>query len=354
MCQTISDIRIPRIFMKVLLCAVLLSAGCATGPEPTRVESSGLPKPGAKVAAATIGNKSGAVFEYDVENLLRNAIEEALKKENLSVDTPIKKPDFALSLFITEYRPGDAFKRWLLPGYGGTVLAVDGELRDAKDHALIATIKHEQGVYAGGVFTIGAWEYIFDTVAADIARDLKVKIEEGGAFVVRLTSRLDIVSDQKLEALPHTVCVSSFKDSRPEPGRIGMRTAAFNVPMGNVYFYRVVPDFLRESLETELTLIGYRSVDRGGDINVSGEVVRFWIETHTTPLYWDIVGDVQIKLTIASEQLKMEPTERVFSCSKTTRTYTWPSEKLSSEVMNACMNDLMHQVKTDSVWKRLR
>ncbi|MBK5099574.1 MAG: DUF4410 domain-containing protein [Desulfobacteraceae bacterium] len=354
MCQTISNIRLPRISTRVLICAVMLFAGCATGPETSKIQSGGLPKPGAKIVLATIGNKSGEAFEYDVENLLRNAIETALKKENLSVDTAIQRPDFTLSLFITEYRPGNAFKRWLLPGYGGTVLAVDGELRDTKDHGVIATITHKQGVYAGGAYSIGAWEYIFNTVAADIARDLRVKIEEGGAFVVRLPPRSDIVPDQKPEPSPHKVRIGSFEDRRPEAGRIGMRTAAFNVSMGNVYFYRVVPDFLRESLETELALMGYRSVDTGGDINVSGEVVKFWIETKTTPLYWDIVGDVQIKLTIASDRLKMQPTERVFSCSKKTRTYAWPTEKLFSEVMDACMNDVMQQIKTNNVWERLR
>jgi uncharacterized lipoprotein YajG len=354
MSQTISDMRMPRLSIAGLLGVVLLLAGCATGPETTKIQSGGLPQPGAKIALATVGNKSGAAFEYDVENLLRNSIAEALKEENLFVDKSIKDPDFTLSLFVTEYRPGNAFKRWLLPGYGGTVLAVDGELRDAKDNGLIATITHKRGVYAGGAFSIGAWEHIFNTVAADIARDLKMKIEEGGAFVVRLTPRLDIVQEQKPEPSPHTVCITSFKDSRPELGRIGKRTAAFKVSMGNVYFYRGVPDFLQESLETQLALMGYRSVDTDGDINVRGEVVKFWVETHTTPLYWDIVGDIQIKLTIASDVLKMEPTERMFSSSKTTRTYVWPSEKLLSEAMDECMNDVMQQIKTDSTWKRLQ
>jgi uncharacterized lipoprotein YajG len=353
MSQTISDMRMPRLSIAVLLGVVLFLAGCATSPETAKIQSGRLPQPGAKIALASIGNKSGAKFECNVENLLRNSIVQALKEENLFVDKSIKGPDFTLSLFLTEYRPGNAFKRWLLPGYGGTVLAVDGELRDAKDNGLIATVTHKRGVYAGGAFSIGAWEYIFNTVAADIARDLRVKIDEGGAFVVRLTPRLDIVPDQKPEPSPYTVCITSFKDSRPEPGRIGMRTAAFKVSMGNVYFYRVVHDFLQESLETQIALMGYRTVDTGGDINVSGEVVKFWVETHTTPLYWDIVGDIQIKVTIASALLKMEPTVRVFSSSKTTRTYVWPSEKLLSEVMDECMNDLMQQIKTDTTWKRL-
>jgi uncharacterized lipoprotein YajG len=354
MCQIIPNVFLTRIFMKVLMCAVLVFIGCATGPETSKIQSSGLPKPGAKIVLSSIENKSGETFEYDVENLLRNAIEAALKKENLSADTAIQTPDFALSLFITEYRPGNAFKRWLIPFYGATVLAVEGDLRNTKDNGVIATITHKQGVYAGGAYSIGAWQYIFNTVAADIARDLRIKIEEGGAFVVRLPPRSDVVPDQKPKTSTYTVHIGSFKDSRAELGRIGIRTAAFNVSMGNVYFYRVVPDFLRESLETEMAFLGYRSVDTGGDIDISGELIKFWIETKTTPLYWDILGDIQIKLTIASSRLKMQPTDCVFSCNKTARTYVWPSEELFSEVMNDCMNDVMQQIKTNNVWEQLR
>ena len=234
------------------------------------------------------------------------------------------------------------------------MLAVDGELRDTKDQRAVAEIAHKQGVYFGGAYTIGAWKGVFDTVATDIARELRIKIEEGGAFVVRMPPRLDIVPDQKPEALNHTVRIGSFVDSRPEPGRIGMRKAAFNVSMGNVYFYRVVPSFIRESLETQLALMGYRSADTNADIIVDGEVVTFWIETKTTPLYWDIVGEAQIKLTIGSERLKLPPAEKVFSCSKTTRTYAWPTETLFGETMETCMNDMMQQIKTSSTWEQLR
>ena len=80
MCQTRSHIRLYHIFARVLMGAVLLFAGCATGPEAVKIQSGGLPRPGAKIELAAIGNKSGESFEYDVESMLRNAIEAALKK----------------------------------------------------------------------------------------------------------------------------------------------------------------------------------------------------------------------------------------------------------------------------------
>ncbi len=351
MCQTISRTSKPRICTIIMLFVLMILIGCATGPETAKIQSGILPKPGAKIAVTTVGNKSGEAFEYDLEPMLKNAIITALIRENILSDMNQKKSDFTLSLYVTEYRPGNAFKRWLLPGYGSTVLAVEGELRNANDNQVIGTISHKQGIHAGGAYTIGAWSSIFNIVATDIAKDLKVKIEEGGAFVVRLPPRSDVVPDQKQKPLPYTVFIGAFSDSRPEKGRIGKRTAAFDVSMGNIYFYRTVPAFLRESIETELALMGYRIVNTNGDINVKGEIVNFWIETDTTPLYWDIMGNVQIKLTIASDRLTGGTTDKVYSCNKTTRTYVWPSEELSSEVMDKCINELMKQINTDSVWE---
>jgi len=304
----------------------------------------------------SISNKSGAVFEYNIEDIFKDSIDAALKKEKLIADTIKKEPDLILSLNITEYRPGNAFKRWLLPGYGATVLSVDGELKDAKDRSVVATISHRQGVYAGGAYSIGAWKYIFSTVATDIAKDLKVKIEEGGvseeggAFVIKLPPHADVITASDHNPLPYTVFIDSFSDNRPQKNKIGIRTA-LKVPMGDVYFYHSVPVFLRESFATELLQKGFRIVNTGGDIRIRGEVEKFWIETPATLTYWDIVGNIQLKLTFASERLNEGSIEKVYLCNQTARTYIWPSEKLCSQVIENCINDLMNQIKSDKVWE---
>ena len=92
--------RMFRIYTGLLLCAALVLAGCATTPETAKIQGSGLPKPGAKIALATVGNKSDVLFEYDVEDLLRDSVQTALSKENLSADIAKKEPDFTLSLFL--------------------------------------------------------------------------------------------------------------------------------------------------------------------------------------------------------------------------------------------------------------
>jgi len=76
---------------------------------------------------------------------------------------------------IIEYRMGDAFKRWLWPGYGSTILVIEANLLDAEGN-VDATAQANRSVDAGGGYTVGAWEKIFEDVAADLVSDLKASI----------------------------------------------------------------------------------------------------------------------------------------------------------------------------------
>jgi hypothetical protein len=77
-----------------------------------------------------------------------------------------------MNVNIIEYRKGDAFKRWLWPGYGSTVLVVEATLLDA-DGNVDATAQANRSVDAGGGYTVGAWKKIFEDVSADLVSDLK-------------------------------------------------------------------------------------------------------------------------------------------------------------------------------------
>jgi uncharacterized lipoprotein YajG len=329
---------------------VLFLWGCATTPDTSDIKSGKLPKPGAKVAVGRVTNSSGESFEFDVESTLQNALVSALKENKIYSDGLNKAPEFIISLDIIEYRPGNAFKRWLLPGYGSTVLSVRGNIKDVNDKSLIASIEHQRSVVAGGAYSIGAWKYIFPSVANDIAKDLKVKIEQGGNFVVYMTTRSDIDPAVKPEPSPYTVKIEPLIDQRTEAGRIGWRTAAFGVSMGDVHFFRRVPEYLRESLQTEINLMGYKIVEAGEDINITSKVHKFWIETDTTPLYWNMIGEIQISLRIDSDRMGISLVERDYSCKKTKRTYAWPTAKLAGKVLDACLDDIMNQIRMDKVW----
>jgi hypothetical protein len=318
---------------------------------PSRSQSPDLPKPGAKVSLDQVSNTSGHAFDVDAVALLRDAMTHALRVEGVYAEPGTPGQAFRLTLRISEYRPGNAFKRWLLPGYGSTVLAVTGELRDAKSGAVAASINHERSVLWGGAYTIGAWKYIFDDVADDIAKDLKLKIEKGGEFVVSLPPRSDRTTAVGPVKNPIAIKILPMNDRRDEKGRIGERFAAFGVSMGDVYFSQSVPQFLESSLADELVAMGDRIVTSKEQMTVSPTLRKFWLTTETTPLYWDVIAEVQLGLEIAPTPPTASGVARAYSCKSTDRTYVWPTADLLSRVLENCMTELWSKVRSDDVWR---
>lgn len=327
--------------------------GCITPNGPIRIESELLPRPGAKIAvnAVTIAN-GVTIDEIDAVNMLREAMLTSLSKAG--IQSLGGERDFSLTLQITDYRPGNAFKRWLLPGWGSTVLGVRGDLKDMEENKLAATIIHKRSVPIGGVFSIGAWKRIFVTVADDLVEDLKRKVEQGakgnGGFVVSLSPWADRTLSVKPPTVPIPLKIVAIEDKRIEIGRIGERFAAFDVSMGDIYFSRKVPDFIHETLMAELGAMGYRIVDSGENLEVKGEIDKFWVYTKTTPIYWDIIAEIGLKLFIQQNQPGMQATRHNYDCIATDRTYVWPSEKLMGNVLDACLEQLMGKIRADKVW----
>lgn len=328
--------------------ALAALSACAV-PTGTKTESELLPHPAAKIELVEVSNATGQEFDVDAPALLRAAMEEALRDEDLAASPGFVEDRFVLSLAITDYRPGNAFKRWLLPGYGSTVLAVRGTLRDAATGGLAASVVHRRSVLAGGAYTIGAWKTIFRSVAGDLAADLRVRIEQGGEFVVAVAPR----AEQETAPAPREdaprIRIASVADERPERGRIGERKAAFGVAMGDVHLARRVPELVREALTDDLLAGGHRVVESGEDLSVDAWVRRFWVHTDTTPLYWDVVGEIELELAVAAPGAA--PVHRTFACRQADRTYAWPTAALTGRVLDRCLAELGEKVRTDPVWR---
>lgn len=332
---------------RAALLLVLLAAACAT-PTGTKTESDLLPRPGARVELSEVSNESGQRFDVDAVGLLREAMAESLREEGLAWTRGGPGDRFVLSLAIREYRPGNAFKRWLAPGYGSTVLGVEGTLRDAATGELAATVRHQRSVHAGGAYTIGAWRSVFGWVADDIAADLAVRIERGGEFVVSVMPRADALAAPEPRSDALAVRIASVADARAERERIGERQAAFGVSMGDVHLSRRVPDAMREALIDELWAGGVRVVESGEDAVIDASVRRFWVHTDTTPLYWDVVGEIELELAVASAGAA--PQRRSFGCRQVERTWVYPTAALIGRVLDACLAELGAKVRGDALW----
>jgi hypothetical protein len=324
--------------------ALTVGTGCIGPGTSVKGRSDLLPKPGARVELRDVVTSPQPGLDIDAAALLRQATDTALKSEQLHWSGEDSRDHFVLNLEITEYRPGNAFKRWLLPGYGSTVLAIQGTLVEASTGAVAATIHHRRSIHFGGAYTIGAWQTIFQTIADDLARDLKIRIDKGGEFLVSLTPRSE--QDPAPPPPEHAlkIKVSRVADQRPEKSRIGEREAAFGVSMGDVYLSGRAAELLREALIDDLQVAGYRVIDSGDDVAIDTRLSRFWVHTATTPLYWDIIADIEVELTIEASRSR-QPLQKNASCHQVERTYVWPSASLIGKTLDACMADLMRDVR---------
>lgn len=325
-------------------------SGCSTTPQlKGSAESNLLPKRGAVVQIGNITTKTSKKFEVDVEKMLREALGKAIADQGLQWSGDPNAVRFIFNAEILDYEMGSAFGRWLVPGMAPTILAIRGELRDPKDDALAGALEHKRGVYVGGFYTIGAWRTIFQSVSNDVAKELRIRIN-GEGFCVNLSPRSEQNVEIPIAKKPIGIKMNPIEDRRPDKARIGERSAAFGVSMGSVFFGRNVSEFLTETISDDLRAAGHRMMDAGQGITIGGEVLKFWVETKTTPLYWDVVGTVEIKLTFQPSRPDTKILERQYEAIKVERTYVWPTKKLVGNVLEACIGNLMQQLHSDNIW----
>ena len=162
----------------VLLSLVL--SGCGAVSHETRLLDNYAPKPDSRIEVGPVTNATGQEPKVDdavvnIEQLLTDALVNKLRQEDLlwSVDP---SPKLVLLSKIVEYEPGDAFKRWLLPGWGTTVVSIECELRDANQ--LVGTVRARRTVSFGGAYTIGAWRSVFASIADDVVAELRGKLRK--------------------------------------------------------------------------------------------------------------------------------------------------------------------------------
>ncbi len=134
---------------------------------------------GMKVEVPPATNATGKNFEQiDIGKTLSEELVKALVNEGINADSTAQGNRLSLPCRIAEYDPGDAFKRWLWPTYGSTVLDVKCVLREVETDKTVGTAEARHTVDAGGAYTIGAWKYIFTDLAKDITKELKTKLSK--------------------------------------------------------------------------------------------------------------------------------------------------------------------------------
>ena len=155
--------------------------GCTNVQHQVKLDKDLIPKEDVSIKVAKVANDTGFDFDIDIEHMLTDALEDQLLEEDL-LWLGGNEPVLIMESRIVEYRKGNAFKRWMMPGWGATELSIRCELKDNKDN-LVGSALASREVVAGGGYTIGAWQTVFKDVANDVAIDLREQIESYGYSV---------------------------------------------------------------------------------------------------------------------------------------------------------------------------
>ena len=166
-------------FMIVLI----LFAGCANVQHQAKLDKTYLPKEDVSIRVDKVVNDTGFDFDIDIETKLADALEDKLLEEDLLWLGGEEPAALSMESRIVGYRKGSAFKRWMMPGWGATQLSIRCELKDGKGNKVGSAMASRE-IVAGGLYTVGAWQTVFNDVAHDVAVDLRTQIEAQG-YVVR-------------------------------------------------------------------------------------------------------------------------------------------------------------------------
>ncbi|MBN2178730.1 MAG: DUF4410 domain-containing protein [Deltaproteobacteria bacterium] len=328
----------------------IVLTSCAA-PQRTKLDQGLLLGTDSKIEVGTITTADQKKYDVDAESLLRNALEKALLEKGILRSKGTNEKYFTLSANITDYEMGNAFKRWLLPFYGATILKVECEITDSSKGVSVTKFEHRQSIVVGGLYTVGGWKTIFDTVARDIAADLERRTtDKAEGFYVELAPWPENEVDIPKAAVSQKINLVPLKDQRPDKTRIGERLAAFEVSMGNVYLNRDAASYLSEALQNDLLASGNQLTSSGYNVILEGEITKFWVSTNTTPLYWDVIGEIEVKLSVTDSSGTKGKIEKTYTAQSTSRTYAWPTQKVVSQVLSASVKNLMYDIRNDSIW----
>lgn len=173
----ISEKTLIQKFLPILLGILLMvvATGCGIVQHEVNFKTDYSPQTGTLIEVGSVTNETGETFYFDIKKMLSDALTEALRDEEL-LWTGNASHRLVLESKIIEYKKGDAFKRWLLPGWGSTVLIIQSDLRD--NNGIVGSVEAKRTVSIGGGYTAGAWLKIFESLAKDVVKDLHKHIKE--------------------------------------------------------------------------------------------------------------------------------------------------------------------------------
>ena len=305
-------------------------------------------------------------YKIDVNTIFRTELEDALSGKGLLCIEKQKSDCNILNIKVNSYEMGSAFKRWLLPGYGATIFDIECELKNNKGE-LIAKFEHSRSIESGGFLTIGGSTIVIKKVSKDITKYIEKgmtgkigsfwihdpafknkKAKKKSSFFISLDPWPENENEVPKTKVVRSVNLIDFTDSRLEKERIGERTAAFNVSMGNVFFDRDVIGYFDESFRNEILATGNKISETDYEISINGELMKLWIRTETTAFYWDVIAEIELVLLVENNT-NNKSFKNKYKSESSSRTYIYPSKKIVSQVLEESFRKLIYDIRKDNI-----
>ena len=150
--------------------ALFLVSGCETY-SAANVPQSKEPLESSIISVTPCQDRTGLTGERDLASEGTKALIEQLQQSNefeIGESAPLK-----VSCDVERYIEGSAIQRWLVPGWGATQAKVKVAIWRMPDEEIIATFQSKAQVSAGGLYTVGAEEYILDVAIGDIVKQME-------------------------------------------------------------------------------------------------------------------------------------------------------------------------------------
>lgn len=163
-----------------VLVVFALIAGCAKGKPMAWFDKESSWAGYGAIEVEPVVNETGKSYDFDVAGELTKAIRARLSdKGDAIAEYPFQEEGvLVLKSALTLFQPGNAFKRWLLRGYGTTACRVKSTLIDKATGKIVGEIVVEKSVSTGGWYTVGANTRVVGEIADDIVLKLHHAIKE--------------------------------------------------------------------------------------------------------------------------------------------------------------------------------
>jgi hypothetical protein len=163
-----------KVLVAVVATLIVAACGCGTARHSAKLEYGVALRSDARIKVVDVSNDSKNLPDVDMIGLLWDSLKEQLHKESLLWTQDAGGTPLLMEAHITKYSKGDDIQRWLLPGFGSTVLSVRCEVKDGD--LLIASVEVKRSIAYGDGIEFRAWKKIFARVAEDAVREIRSKL----------------------------------------------------------------------------------------------------------------------------------------------------------------------------------